>query len=153
MGETPYPPLGRIGAARVSLPDSFPETVSGMVKAGELTLENQALENLALARLKAILSSRGETFPAGDRFLRVFHSKEKPCLTVETEIRVVEAFDTQDRHLPLTRFIEEFGDGLLDAVQSQNPAVYSGQPDPRRDRPWTACCASPSRPSAMSSRP
>ena len=49
MGETAYPPLGRIGAARVSLPDIFPETVSGMVKAGELTLENQALENLPLA--------------------------------------------------------------------------------------------------------
>ena len=49
MGETAYPPLGRIGAARVSLPDIFPETVSGMVKAGELTLENQTLENLPLA--------------------------------------------------------------------------------------------------------
>jgi hypothetical protein len=49
MGETPYPPLGRIAAARVALPDSFPEIVSGMVKAGELTLVNQALEMLALA--------------------------------------------------------------------------------------------------------
>ena len=52
---------------------------------------------------------------------------------VDSEIRVVDAFDTQDRHLPLTRFIEEFGDGLLDAVQSQNPAVYSGRSDPRRE--------------------
>ena len=52
---------------------------------------------------------------------------------IETEIRVVEAFDTQDCHFPLTRFIEEFGDGLLDAVQSQSPAVYSGQFDPRRE--------------------
>ncbi len=52
---------------------------------------------------------------------------------IETEIRVVDAFDTQDRHLPLTRFIEEFGGGLLDAVQSQNPAVYSGRSDPRRE--------------------
>ena len=49
MRETVYPPLGRIGAARISLPESFPETVSGMVKVGELTLANQALENLALA--------------------------------------------------------------------------------------------------------
>ncbi len=49
MRETVYPPLGRIGAARINLPESFPETVSGMVKVGELTLANQALENLALA--------------------------------------------------------------------------------------------------------
>jgi hypothetical protein len=49
MRETAYPPLGRIGAARISLPESFPEIVSGMVKAGELTLANRALENLALA--------------------------------------------------------------------------------------------------------
>ncbi len=39
MGETPNPPLGRIDAARVSLPDHFPEIVSGMVKAGVLTQE------------------------------------------------------------------------------------------------------------------
>ena len=52
---------------------------------------------------------------------------------VDSEIRVVDAFDTQDQHLPLTRFIEEFGDGLLDAVQSQNPAVYSGRSEPRRE--------------------
>ena len=51
----------------------------------------------------------------------------------EAELRVVDAFDTQDQHIPLTRFIEEFGDGLLDAVQSQNPAVYSGRSDPRRE--------------------
>jgi hypothetical protein len=49
LRETAYPPLGRIDAARISLPESFPETVSGMVKVGELTLVNQALENLALA--------------------------------------------------------------------------------------------------------
>ena len=52
---------------------------------------------------------------------------------VDSEIRVVDAFDTQDQHIPLTRFIEEFGDGLLDAVQSQNPAVYSGRSDPYRE--------------------
>ena len=42
MSETPYPPLGRIGAARVGLPDHFPEIVSGMVKAGALTQEAPA---------------------------------------------------------------------------------------------------------------
>ena len=39
----PYPPLGRIAAARVGLPDHFPEIVSGMVKAGDLALEQLAL--------------------------------------------------------------------------------------------------------------
>lgn len=39
MAETPYPPLGRIAAARISLSDHFPEIVSGMVKAGVLTQE------------------------------------------------------------------------------------------------------------------
>jgi hypothetical protein len=47
MNETVHPPLGRIAAARVSLPESFPEIVSGMVKAGELT--PPALEDLAMA--------------------------------------------------------------------------------------------------------
>ena len=43
MGETPFPPLGRIAAARISLPGHFPEIVSGMVKAGDLALEHLAL--------------------------------------------------------------------------------------------------------------
>ena len=43
MGDTPYPPLGRIAAARVGLPDRFPEIVSEMVKAGELALEQLAI--------------------------------------------------------------------------------------------------------------
>ena len=43
MGETAYPPLGRVGAARVSLPDNFPVAISGMVKAGELALEDLAI--------------------------------------------------------------------------------------------------------------
>lgn len=36
--------------------------------------------------------------------------------------------------LPLTEFIRDFGDGLLEAVQRQNPPVYDGQPDPIRDQ-------------------
>ncbi|WP_428635258.1 SNF2-related protein, partial [Sedimenticola sp.] len=35
--------------------------------------------------------------------------------------------------IPLTDFIRDFGDGLLDAVQQQNPPVYDGHPDPQRD--------------------
>ena len=52
---------------------------------------------------------------------------------IEAETRELEPTEPQDHHMPLTRFIEEFGDGLLDAVQSQNPAVYSSRPDPHRD--------------------
>ncbi len=35
--------------------------------------------------------------------------------------------------VPLTDFIRDFGDGLLEAVQQQNPPVYDGHPDPQRD--------------------
>lgn len=35
--------------------------------------------------------------------------------------------------IPLTDFIRDFGDGLLEAVQQQNPPVYDGLPDPNRD--------------------
>ena len=42
MAKTAFPPLGRISAARVCLPESFPETVSRMVKSGELALEDLA---------------------------------------------------------------------------------------------------------------
>lgn len=35
--------------------------------------------------------------------------------------------------LPLSQFVEDFGDGLLEAVARQNPPVYDGQPDPFRD--------------------
>jgi len=35
--------------------------------------------------------------------------------------------------IPLSRFVADFGDGLLEAVTRQNPPVYDGTPDPRRD--------------------
>lgn len=35
--------------------------------------------------------------------------------------------------LPLTAFIEEFGASLLDAVREQNPPVYRGMANPRRE--------------------
>ncbi len=35
--------------------------------------------------------------------------------------------------IPLTTFIQDFGQGLLDAVQQQNPPVYDGNPDPLRE--------------------
>lgn len=35
--------------------------------------------------------------------------------------------------ISLSQFVEDFGDGLLDAVARQNPPVYDGQADPYRD--------------------
>ncbi len=36
--------------------------------------------------------------------------------------------------IPLTEFIEDFGDGLLEAVQRQNPPIYTGVGDTSRQR-------------------
>ena len=38
-----------------------------------------------------------------------------------------------ERVISLTQFVTDFGDGLLDAVRRQNPPVYDGNPDPRRE--------------------
>ena len=46
----------------------------------------------------------------------------------------VVTIDADSISMSLSSFIEEFGDGLLDAVQTQNPPVYNGRPDHRRDR-------------------
>jgi hypothetical protein len=35
--------------------------------------------------------------------------------------------------IPLSQFVADFGDGLMQAVQEQNPPVYDGTPDPRRE--------------------
>lgn len=35
--------------------------------------------------------------------------------------------------IPLSQFIDEFGEGLLAAVQQQNPPVYDGVLNPERD--------------------
>ncbi len=35
--------------------------------------------------------------------------------------------------VPLSQFVSDFGDGLLEAVTRQNPPVFDGTPDPRRD--------------------
>jgi SNF2 family DNA or RNA helicase len=55
-------------------------------------------------------------------------------ITRELVTRELEPIEPQTQHMSLTRFIEEFGDGLLDSVQTQNPAVYSSQPNCQRDR-------------------
>ncbi|MBW9263050.1 MAG: DEAD/DEAH box helicase family protein, partial [Candidatus Thiodiazotropha sp. (ex. Lucinisca nassula)] len=45
--------------------------------------------------------------------------------------------------IPLTDFIRDFGDGLLDAVQQQNPPVYDGHPDLQRDQVMDALTRAP----------
>jgi len=36
--------------------------------------------------------------------------------------------------IPLSEFVADFGDGLMQAVAVQNPPVYDGTPDPRREQ-------------------
>lgn len=36
--------------------------------------------------------------------------------------------------IPLSEFVADFGDGLMQAVAVQNPPVYDGNPDPRREQ-------------------
>ncbi|MCG5495541.1 DEAD/DEAH box helicase family protein [Ectothiorhodospira variabilis] len=53
-----------------------------------------------------------------------------------SELETVEAenHDTVEANvIPLSQFVEDFGDGLLEAVARQNPPVYDGHPDPFRD--------------------
>lgn len=40
---------------------------------------------------------------------------------------------TDERVFPLQQFVAEFGDGLLEAVSTQNPPIYDGTPDAARD--------------------
>ncbi|HEB56631.1 MAG TPA: hypothetical protein ENI98_10070 [Gammaproteobacteria bacterium] len=51
---------------------------------------------------------------------------DDPCLEDEST-------DTSNV-IPLSTFITDFGDGLLEAVQRQNPPVYSGEADAGRER-------------------
>jgi len=48
-----------------------------------------------------------------------------------------------DAVIPLQQFVADFGDGLLDAVARQNPPVYDGTPDPRRDAVMDALLRKP----------
>jgi hypothetical protein len=53
--------------------------------------------------------------------------------------RITQDVDSEGTHavdptiVPLSQFIADFGDGLLEAVQRQNPPVYDGTPNPRRE--------------------
>ena len=48
--------------------------------------------------------------------------------TLVTEVNPVEPLEEIDPMvIPLTQFVAEFGNGLLDAVRSQNPPVFDGQ--------------------------
>lgn len=48
------------------------------------------------------------------------------------EIEEVSTQTEQTEVIPLSQFIQEYGHGLLDAVQKQNPPVYDGTPNLRR---------------------
>ncbi len=57
-----------------------------------------------------------------------------------TMTAVEETINTEDDNageasniIPLSQFIDEFGEGLLEAVQQQNPPVYDGVLNPERD--------------------
>ena len=41
--------------------------------------------------------------------------------------------ETMEQMINMPDFLKQFGDGLLDAVQSQNPAIFNGQADPLRE--------------------
>ena len=50
--------------------------------------------------------------------------------------------------IPLAQFIEEFGEGLLNAVQNQNPPIYTGNPNPARSEVMANLNRSPFPPQA-----
>lgn len=53
---------------------------------------------------------------------------------ISSEIDQLESIEniTPAGVISLTDFVQDFGDGLLEAVQNQNPPVYNGQPNPVR---------------------
>lgn len=52
--------------------------------------------------------------------------------------------DLSQFHIPLTEFIRDFGDGLLEAVRRQNPPIYEeGDADPFRDAVMSALSRKP----------
>jgi hypothetical protein len=63
-------------------------------------------------------------------------------MTAVAENNDVEPGESADI-IPLTDFIRDFGDGLLEAVQQQNPPVYDDHPDPYRDLVMDALTRAP----------
>jgi hypothetical protein len=51
---------------------------------------------------------------------------------MEAVIEEVSSVVSPQEVIPLSEFIHEFGEGLLSAVQQQNPPIYDGIPDPGR---------------------
>ncbi|OOG28851.1 DEAD/DEAH box helicase [Thioalkalivibrio denitrificans] len=54
-------------------------------------------------------------------------------MTHEQQALATDADPVASNVIPLASFVEEFGEGLLEAVARQNPPVYDGNPDPFRD--------------------
>ena len=57
-----------------------------------------------------------------------------------------EVMGSEAEIIPLSAFIKDFGTGLLDAVQQQNPPIYDGYPDPRREASMDALLRNPFEP-------
>jgi Helicase conserved C-terminal domain/Type III restriction enzyme, res subunit len=55
---------------------------------------------------------------------------ENNVIDVEEIATVEEPVELLEQMIPLNEFIDQFGAGLLDAVNTQNPAVYAGQNHP-----------------------
>ncbi len=53
--------------------------------------------------------------------------------SVETDVQVVPEGATTPEVIPLSQFIADFGNGLLDAVREQNPPLFDGDVDPDRE--------------------
>jgi SNF2 family DNA or RNA helicase len=52
---------------------------------------------------------------------------------IDADVIEGDAIQVEGDVFSLTQFIAEFGDGLMDAVREQNPPIYDGQCDPRRE--------------------
>jgi len=53
--------------------------------------------------------------------------------SVETDVQPGADGDGTHEVIPLSQFIADFGNGLLDAVREQNPPLFDGSADPARD--------------------
>lgn len=63
-----------------------------------------------------VIEDAGATGVTTDELLQKLGAGDEPVATAEEQ--------GDANHMPLATFIEEFGDGLLEQVKSQNPAIY-----------------------------
>jgi hypothetical protein len=112
------------------------------VKGHVLTFKQEYDSKLYL-EVRKILESIGGQWNRGQKaFLFPGNAERVIAEIVETGLvtRVVpggmaanEAGTESTNVIPLTQFIADFGEGLMQAVQEQNPPIYDGTPDPHRE--------------------